>query len=114
MSQVSPFLRRVQGGHAHWCPGCGEMHRIPDRWSFDGNVERPTFSPSVKITGKQTVIVDGRWTGEWVLGSDGKALDLCCHYFLHAGTLKYCSDSTHALAGKSVPLPALPAGLTDE
>lgn len=88
---------------------------IFEGWSFDGDLARPTFNPSVKITGKQCVVDDqGRWTGEWVLGGDGKALDACCHYFLHAGVLKFCSDSTHALAGKDVSLPDLPDFLTDE
>lgn len=87
---------------------------IPNTWAFDGNVDRPTFNPSVKITGKQRVIVDGKWAGEWVRDANGKAVDMCCHYFLHAGQLEFCSDSTHALAGKTVPLPELPPDLRDE
>jgi Family of unknown function (DUF6527) len=113
MGQVSPFLRRAANGLAHWCPGCGEMHVIPDGWRFDGNLQSPTFSPSVKITGKQRVLVDGKWTGEWVRDAGGVALDGCCHYFLSAGRLQFCGDSTHALAGITVPLPVLPPGLTD-
>jgi hypothetical protein len=31
-----------------------------------------------------------------------------CHYFLQDGALQYCGDSTHGLAGKTVPLPELP------
>lgn len=89
------------------------MHVIPDKWSFDGNAERPTFNPSVSITGKQAMIVDGQWTGEWACDAAGNALDFCCHYFLHAGELKYCTDSTHPLAGRTVPLPELPAFMED-
>ena len=113
MGQISAFMRRAEGGYAHWCPGCQEMHVIPDRWSFDGNVDRPTFNPSVKITGKQVVVVNGKWTGEWVRDANGNLLDMCCHYFLHHGELKYCADSTHALAGKTVPLPELPSEMKD-
>lgn len=114
MGQVSAVLRRATRGYSHWCLGCEEMHMIPDRWRFDGNVDRPTFSPSVKITGKQTVKEKGRWTGEWVRDANGKALDYCCHYILTAGTLNFCADSTHALAGKAIPLPPLPADLSDD
>jgi hypothetical protein len=115
MGQVSAKLRRTERGYAHWCLGCGEMHVIFDSWSFDGNLESPTFNPSVKITGKKTVVDDkGEWTGEWVRDANGNAIDDCCHYFLHAGVLKFQTDSLHELAGQNVPLPNLPAHLTDD
>ena len=63
------------------------MHPLPDGWTFDGNLEAPTFSPSFKHT--------------WQNGR-------VCHYILTAGMLNYCGDSTHALAGQSIPLPVLP------
>ena len=114
MGQISAKLRSSSNGDmSHWCPGCEEMHVIPDSWTFDGNLDRPTFNPSVKITGKQSVVVDGEWTGEWKRDAQGKALDLCCHYFLHSGQLQFCGDSTHALAGLTVPLPDLPHHLHD-
>ena len=113
MGQVSAFLRRGAGFHSHWCPGCEEVHSIPDSWTFNGNVECPTFSPSVRITGKRTVKVDGKWDGGWVRDAEGNPLDYCCHYILTAGQLQFCADSTHALAGKTVPLPQLPDFLTD-
>lgn len=113
MGQVSAVLRRACGGFAHWCPGCQEMHLIPDSWTFDGNVAVPTFRPSVKITGKQTVKVDGKWTGEWVHDAAGNPVDECCHYILTAGQLQFCGDCTHALCGQTVPLPDLPAGYRD-
>src|SRR6185312_17056024 len=108
MGQVSRFLRRVQGGYAHWCPGCGEVHTIFDNWGFNGNVEIPTFTPSVKVTGKRKEYdADGKWTG-WTRDANGNAIDHCCHYFLTNGQLQFCGDSMHELAGKTVPLPELP------
>ncbi len=89
------------------------MHIIPDSWSFDGNLEAPTFNPSVKITGKLTIKLDGRWIGDWVRDAGGDPVDFCCHYFLHAGQLQFCGDSTHALAGKTIELPPLPGYLRD-
>lgn len=114
MGQVSDKLRRLEGGYAHWCPGCEETHVIFDSWKFDGNLEAPTFTPSVKITGKRAVNKDGRWTGEWVRDANGNPLDLCCHYFLTGGVIQYLSDCTHALKNQRIVLPPLPAHLRDE
>jgi Family of unknown function (DUF6527) len=86
MSQVSSKLRRGEGRYFHWCPGCVETHPLPDGWAFDGNLDSPTFTPSFKH--------------DW---GNGKV----CHYILTAGVLNFCSDSTHGLAGQSVPLPDL-------
>lgn len=113
MGQVSSYLRRAVGGYSHWCPGCEEMHMIPDSWTFDGNVNSPTFTPSVSISGKQQVIVDGKWTGEWVRDANGNPVDYRCHYNLTAGQLQFHGDSTHVLAGQLVSLPELPIELRD-
>lgn len=77
------------GSHAHWCPGCQSMHVIPASWQFDGNTQRPSFSPSAKHT----------WT--WGEAKENK----CCHYFIKLGKLIYCSDCTHGLANQIIPLP---------
>lgn len=111
MSQVSSKLRRVQGGYAHWCPGCEQAHSLPDSWKFNGNLESPSFSPSFKHEGIQTVIVNGEWTGEWVRDAQGNTVPMICHYHLTDGQLKFCGDCTHALKGKTVPLPDLPEHL---
>lgn len=44
----------IEGGpttaHMVFCPGCRQGHRFDvDRWSFDGNLEAPTFSPSMLV-----------------------------------------------------------------
>jgi len=106
--KLSQYLRKNSVGYAHWCPACKETHsffvdqptRGGARWSFDGNVERPTFNPSMNIrTGPRPTVPVGR--------PDAGQIDVC-HYFLHAGKLQFCPDSTHALAGKTVDLPPLP------
>ena len=82
----------IAPGWRHWSPGCKWMHVIPidpraqangHKWSFDGNMESPTFSRSINLVGQ-------------------------CHYFIRAGMIEYCGDSKHELAGKTVPLPDLP------
>jgi hypothetical protein len=103
VGQVSKYLRSVQNGHAHWCPGCNEMHVIPNMWEFNGDVEKPTFSPSVKITFPKGYYKNDVFSDK---------VDIC-HYFLTNGVLNFCGDSTHELAGKSVSLPELPEELED-
>lgn len=113
MNQVSAKLRRATGGYLHWCPACEEVHRLPDNWNFDGNLESPTFDPSFKHSGMKLVKVDAKWTGEWELDAAGYPIPMVCHYILTAGVLNFCSDCTHWYAGKSVPLPDLPTDLAD-
>lgn len=115
MGQAGPYLRRAEGAYGHWCPACGEMHSIPDNWSFNGNLDKPTFSPSVKITGVKTVKdALGEWTGEWVRDEQGKAVPDCCHYILTDGILNFCGDCLHDLKGQAVPLPELPEFMRDQ
>jgi hypothetical protein len=116
VSRVSKVLRRTgaregysAGGWSHWCPGCKAMHhfavdgpqRNGARWTFDGNLDRPTFSPSMNIR-------TGRFADPIWRDPDGDDLSSVCHYFLRGGMLQFLGDSTHALAGQTVPLPELP------
>src|ERR1700674_3545649 len=92
MGQLSSVLRSTEGGgHAHWCPGCDKMHVIPKAWMFNGDVEKPTFSPSA--------------LHQWTWGPE--MTEHRCHYFVTEGRIEFCGDSLHALAGKTVPLPKL-------
>jgi len=58
-------------------------------WEFNGDMERPTFSPSIlsRMTRRDVPFV--------------------CHSFIRDGQVEFLSDCTHALAGKTVPLPDL-------
>lgn len=114
MSQVSPRMRSTARGFSWWCPACDEMHLLPSSWAFDGNFDAPTFNPSFKHTGKQAINVGGKWTGEWVRGTDGKALDWCCHYIITKGQVAYCGDCTHVMAGQTVTMPDLPLHVGDD
>lgn len=108
MGALSKKLRSVKSTYggverkaiAHWCPGCRHAHTIwtlnPSRpeWQWDGNVETPTVSPSIRI---------------FTPAHDGEPERTNCHYFLKSGNIEFCSDSDHAFAGQTVPLPDLPA-----
>jgi len=70
------------------CPGCTEPHVLDDRWAFNGDVEQPTFSPSLLIRRDHA---DPRLN--------------VCHSFITDGRIMFLADSTHALAKQTVPLP---------
>jgi hypothetical protein len=92
-----------------WCPGCEDAHRIvigtADSWTWDGNAEAPTISPSIAVGGVQ-------WDegspfhrpGHHVAPGEPKI----CHSFVVAGVWQFLGDSTHALAGQHVPMVDLP------
>lgn len=107
--QVSKYLRKTEVGYTHWCPGCKEMHPLPNSWTFDGDVNNPTFNPSFKHEGCKTIKDEnGCWTGEWELDGQGKPIQEICHYHLHNGILHFCPDCSHDLKNQSIPLPELP------
>src|SRR5689334_15249699 len=102
-----------------WCPGCGEIHIVEiGKWTWNGDPVRPTFSPSILVT-----------SGHYVPGHDGgscwctynrehaaaPAPFKCesCHSFITDGAIQFLGDSTHALAGRTVDVPPLPAHLVD-
>lgn len=95
------------GGFGHWCPGCESGHEItvdnPNasgaKWTFNGDGQSPTFAPSINIKLNPK---DHKHYQPNVASS-------VCHYFINAGMIQFCGDSTHALAGKTVPLPEIPA-----
>lgn len=74
----------------YWCEGCGHIHHVPaERWSFNGNVDSPTISPSVR---------------HFYTHPETKAEKTVCHYFIRDGVMQFCSDSPHKLAGQNAPL----------
>lgn len=96
---------RLKGDHLFFdCPACagevliwgdGEPHpAIPFHevnvgaggWSFNGDLQLPTLSPSVRT----------RY---------GDHLAYTCHFFVKDGRIEYCADSTHKMAGQTVDLP---------
>jgi hypothetical protein len=82
---MNSVLRRCTGGYVHWCPACEQMHRLPDSWSFTGDLEKPTFQPSYKHSGKLIETKNGVWTGEWVRDAQGRTVDDACHYIVNEG-----------------------------
>ncbi|WP_144378546.1 DUF6527 family protein [Mesorhizobium amorphae] len=99
-------LRTAEGGHFFfWCPGCKEPHIVGPTWGFNGDYDRPTFTPSVLVRGNKTMKdQNGRWTGDWERDAAGNLIPEICHSFVTDGQIQFLGDCTHAMAGQNVPL----------
>lgn len=112
-----PRAKRASNGtapgyrvHFH-CPGCKDIHWIvtdtPDGWGFNGDYERPTFTPSVLMQARYAeppVTPENleQWKREpW----EQRTVDRVCHSFVTDGRIQFLTDSTHELAGQTVDLP---------
>jgi hypothetical protein len=90
---------------AIWCPGCeradgqGGLHMLPVTgdgskhpvWTWNGDLENVTLEPSI-LTHQADAFV--------------------CHSFLRDGQWQFLGDSTHSLAGQTVPMVPLPDWVT--
>lgn len=96
-----PNASEADRGESWWftCPGCETYHSFRTKswngeelwnasqglktpiWVFNGNLIKPTFSPSL--------IVDAHPK---------------CHLYLRDGVIEFLNDCTHQLRGKKVPL----------
>lgn len=61
------------------------------RWGFNGDLERPTLTPSVLT--------------RFPYGLD--QVQVVCHSFVTDGRIQFLGDCTHALAGQTVDLPEI-------
>lgn len=113
-----------------WCQGCGETHSIwaeggePGRaWSWNGDVDRPVFSPSV-LTRSGHHAYDTPQETCWCTyrrdhpGEENVPKCQRCHTFVgcngaQPGEVIFLSDCTHSLAGTVQPLPDLPAHILE-
>lgn len=75
-----------------WCPGCDDLHQVDESWQVTGSRDSLTISPSVLV--------------EYGNHPGAKR----CHSFVRNGRAEFLGDCTHALAGQTVALPAVPDG----
>jgi hypothetical protein len=115
MSALGSKLRTVEGGLvAFWCPGCDEAHNLRVRingtpspsWDFNGDGDKPTFRPSVLVTGTERLSEEEH--AAVMRGEHFEPIKVVCHSFITDGTIQFLNDCTHALAGQTVPLPDWP------
>lgn len=87
MSASGKFLRKCSDNTViAWCPGCKQPHPFDlNRWSFDGNLESPTFSPSLLCNAN----VDEAHR---------------CHSFVRNGNWEFLPDCWHELKNTTTPM----------
>lgn len=77
-----------------FCPACkcGHGFRVGrvggPSWTFNGNMEKPTFAPSLLCTWK----------------SGDPPIPHVCHSYVRDGQIQFLNDCTHAMAGQTVAL----------
>lgn len=124
MAALSAILRNsIDGGLHFYCPGCRHAHGIKTgagpgpRWGWNGNVEKPTFTPSVLVRGILEDMDEATQAAYDALGPEqlrGALHDprfrSVCHSFVVDGRMQFLGDCTHALAGTTVDIPPWPGG----
>ena len=121
MSALSKFLRQAEGGILlYHCQGCGHAHQVwvgegsGPRWGWNGDIERPTFTPSVLVTGRDFTDKGEAAFKAWhdagcpKPAPEFESADVRCHTFITDGRVQFLSDCTHALAGQTLDLPPFP------
>lgn len=73
------------------CPGCNCQHGFTIKqpgfvpWTFNGDFEKPTFSPSMLVFASNP--------------------EIRCHSYVKDGKIQFLSDCFHQLKNKTVDLP---------
>lgn len=126
--QAGKFFRKAgdEDGtlYMFWCPGCEELHTVTvggddrPKWTFNGNLEKPTFQPSIFLRTGHYVVNhkpgDPCWcTYEKQTGVKSKFVCHQCHSFVTDGRIQFLPDSSHKLAGQTIDLPELPERYRD-
>lgn len=106
-----------RGYHFH-CEGCNSAHGVfvegsgVPVWGFNGNEDKPTFTPSVLVRfdhlseagrkkSQEFKEKHGRYLTKKELPND---IHEVCHSFVTDGNIRYLNDCTHHLKGQTVEL----------
>lgn len=113
------------GRYGFLCPGCGDWHWIPTatedllfapaKWGFNGDLQSPTFTPSLLVRSGHYVpnyksqTCWCTYNKEQIEKGEEPADVECyiCHSFIRNGNIEFLSDCTHKLAGKQIELPEI-------
>lgn len=69
---------------AIFCPGCKNYHVFDERWIFNSDVDKPTFTPSMLVNQHRP--------------------ETRCHSFVTDGKIQFLSDCFHELKNTIVDL----------
>ena len=93
------------------------MHGVntgADGWNWNGDIDKPTFTPSVLVTTTRFTDKGEADYEEWYANGckatnvEFESEPVRCHSFITNGRIQFLSDCTHALADQTVNLPELP------
>lgn len=117
MSALGTKLRKLDDAVMFHCPGCRENHMIYIEqtfdcgphpvWSFNGDGNAPTFTPSILVQGSAWVppVVPGNIDAWRANPWEQSRVEMTCHSFVTDGRIQFLDDCTHSLAGQTVDLP---------
>lgn len=106
-------------GFEFWCQGREEYHLVNTMnepghpvWGFNGDFDKPTFTPSVLVRSGHYTESSAAKRGECWCNFNERFPDQAqtrfkcqqCHSFVTDGMIQYLGDSSHALAGQTVVL----------
>lgn len=87
------------------CPACGHLHVFDERWTFNGDFNKPTFRNSLLVrTGVHApgYTTEGKTPEEL---EDDRRHSIQCHSYVTDGFIAYENDSSHEMKGQTVELP---------
>lgn len=98
------LYQHVKGMIGFHCPACNQMHfyytkeyeHSGPKWDFNGDVNNPTFSPSLLCSTSIPRNEAEKSNPVWYTQ---------CHLFITNGQILYCTDCPHELAGQTIPIP---------
>ena len=93
---VRASYAEIDGGRGVmiFCPGCqcghgvtinGHRSRNGSTWTFNGDLQRPTITPSILVCAEDPA--------------------RRCHSFVTDGRISFCGDSAHELKNQTVDIP---------
>lgn len=78
-------------GHIIFCPACDTYHLFnADRWTFNGDLDKPTFKPSMLFNKDLSNKNHPR-----------------CHSFVTDGNIIYLGDCSHDMKNTEIELPLI-------
>ncbi len=87
------------------CPACEHLHVLDKRWDFNGDINSPTFKPSILVrTG--IYVPDNDWK-KHVAVEDWQTYQetsVQCHSYVTNGLIKFEPDSSHSMKGETIEL----------
>jgi hypothetical protein len=110
-------------GLTYFCQGCDSAHSImtkgPKAWGWNVDAEKPVFTPSVSVTGRDFTdkgkadLEAWREAGHPARDTPFESAPYVCHSFVgcngaQPGEVIFLGDCTHQLAGQVLPFPDLP------